>query len=400
MIKSSYIFDFMNVLLLIDTYEKGGGAKNAADLFASEWKKQYGDVCICVNTFSPVNYKAEIDVDVFCYEHETLINVIEKKKIDIINYYRSATPPKTILDKVLCSLHKQNYSIPIVITVCQKPSYNLSILKPSEIKVATSIVFIDKSSYDDPLYKFIPKNRKEVNYLGAPDSLYQCLEDIYLKPKVSHEGFVYGRGSTIQKCPKDMIDVYDKISVENKRFEIYGIVDEDNWLSQICKSRKDICIHGRLGFLEWLLACKNFDVYLYQLPIDGFSSLDATLGHAMLLGIPPIVYGPSAPKERIEHGVNGLIANTKDEIVKYAEMLYYDSELREKIGKKARESMLYRYSSKKTMAIFNDLFCKIINGTVDNTSISVPIYYYIKIYYVYYISRIINKIKSTINAKF
>lgn len=77
--------------------------------------------------------------------------------------------------------------------------------------------------------------------------------------------------------------------------------------------------------------------FLYYLPLKAYSSIDGTLGEAMLLQKPVIYYGPEAPKERLIHGYNSLIANNKEEISVLCNKLAKDEEMRLQLGLKARE---------------------------------------------------------------
>ena len=66
--------------------------------------------------------------------------------------------------------------------------------------------------------------------------------------------------------------------------------------------------------ISWLRLLNKFDVFLYHLPEKIYSSIDGTLGDAMLLKKAVVYFGPEAPKERLINGVNGLIAKTEEEI--------------------------------------------------------------------------------------
>lgn len=127
-------------------------------------------------------------------------------------------------------------------------------------------------------------------------------------------------------------------SPSNKIFCIVGIPKGDNWVRRKAKGRNDIIIYDLLPYEEWLKVCATFDVCLYQIPVDSHASIDANLGLAMLMNKPVVYYGSEAPKERFIHGENGFIAETYDEIVKYATLLGKDEDLRKRIGVQARKT--------------------------------------------------------------
>lgn len=141
--------------------------------------------------------------------------------------------------------------------------------------------------------------------------------------------------------------IYKNGRIISKKFIICG-VDDESWIAKKALKESNITTYPNMKYENWEKMCSTFDVFLYYLPKDTYSSLDGNLGLAMRLGIPPIVFGPSAPKERIIHGVNGFIANTKEEIIYYAQLLFQDDNLRKNIGKNARDttySMLHNRDS-------------------------------------------------------
>jgi glycosyltransferase involved in cell wall biosynthesis len=56
------------------------------------------------------------------------------------------------------------------------------------------------------------------------------------------------------------------------------------------------------------------------------------LAQYMALGIPPVCTPSGCTVEIIEHGVNGFLASTSDEWVRYLEALITDADLRKKVG--------------------------------------------------------------------
>ena len=62
--------------------------------------------------------------------------------------------------------------------------------------------------------------------------------------------------------------------------------------------------------------------------------------------------------EIIVNGVNGFISNDENELREYAQQLLDDKELREKLGKAARETVVRDFSEEKFIDNWNKTFDK------------------------------------------
>lgn len=76
----------------------------------------------------------------------------------------------------------------------------------------------------------------------------------------------------------------------------------------------------------------------------------------MALGIPPVVSPVGVNAEIVTHGVNGFICSTEQEWEEALEKLLTDKELREQIGKEARQRIISTFSVEATREQFLDLF--------------------------------------------
>ena len=322
----------MKVLFLISYYRVGDGASAGLyTLISGDPKlKDY----LVLNRWC-INSQKELNIVSVSTEEEVL-HYLKNENFDLIHYFKATF--SNLLELVVRAMRRLHLNIPILTTVCQRPSCSNLLLSPFEIRHTSYFIFIDKASYKDRLMKFIPTDRKSMVYC-AGDKSQKITEGI--EPKDNRDGvIIYGRGSTLSKCPRNMFDVFDKIGISNKRFCVVGIPEGDNWVRREASKRTNVDIYPLLPYKEWFELCKTFDVSLYQIPIDSHSSLDANLGLPMLMQKPTVYYGSDAPKERLVHGVNAFVANTYDEIVKYATILGKDPELRRKMGRAARRTNL------------------------------------------------------------
>ncbi len=287
---------------------------------------------------------------------EDVCDEIKSDNYDLVHNFR--LKGNDLINWTLRALKVNNKRIPIITTVNQRPSFLLSLLTPDEIRNSYKIVLIDKASYNNRLISFIPENRRCLNYycVSRYEDVFERLFNERLSQKIkSGETIIFGRGSTLNKCSKDIIDVFQRINIPNKEFRIYG-VDSGSWLDKIASKYENVKTYPLLPLAEWYEALKDFDIFLYQLPEYSHASLDGTLGAAMKLGIPAVYYGPDAAKERFINGINGYVATTKDEIVEYATLLGKDENLRLQIGKEGRASTVRQFNWRNTYNVYRRLY--------------------------------------------
>lgn len=351
----------MQLLFFIDWFKQTNGATLTVVELA-ELLRGKGVTCeiICEYNSSPLPSKVSL------WDEKFIMDKLSKGDT-VINYFHTGVGSKggKLFDKILSLRRRNNIELPIITTVLQKPSNPSTILSPHIIKNSRHLVFIDKSAYNDNMYSFIPKSRKSMIYMSWPiqpefEKLYKDVISTKERRDKS-KLFIFGRGSAISKCPKDTIKQFQRINVDSKQLIICG-VNDDTWLARQARKYNNVITLPNTQYIDWVRNCSKFDVFLYYLPKSAYSSLDGNLGLAMLLGIPPIVYGPDAPKERIIDGVNGFVAETKDQIIDYAERLYKDDELREKMGKNARSSTLAYYNSSSSIEKYMELNGEILRG--------------------------------------
>lgn len=341
----------MNILFLISYYKIGDGTS------AALYSQIKGDAKL-TNYLVLCKWKitAQEDLNIReLKESSELLGYYEKYRFDLIHYFKATF--SDLFNLTVDGLGKK-MRLPVLTTVCQRPSFKNHLLSPYELRHSSHFVFIDKTSYNDPLLDFIPVVRKSQIYLSSEDHLKEKTASVPFKK--NEEGvIVYGRGSTLSKCPQNMFEVFDAIQVPGKRFCIVGIPQGNNWVREKAAGRKDVLLYDLLPYEEWFEVCKTFDVCLYQIPKDSHASLDANLGLPMLMGKPVVYYGAEAPKERFIHGVNGFVAQTCDEMAQYATQLGLDEGLRKSVGEAARQKNIEMFSYAKRMDAYHRLYSSI-----------------------------------------
>ena len=324
----------MNILYLFAFYRIGDGGSSAVRaIYLADKGFAENQLIVCkriVSSEGDMNMVEDSDI-------ETVRDFLSKGNL-IIHYIRSNQ--SNILNRVnrLAKMH-----IPTITTVCQSPSYKRLMLSPYEIRKTNHFVFIDKASHNDPFISFIIKQHTSQMYLiskkGYESRIKETADLIKLEDD-KNNAIIFGRGTTISKCPRDMFDVFDNINIVNKHFLIIGIPEGDNWVRKEAAKRNNVTVLPLLSYNKWVEKCLSMDIVLYELPVNNYASIDANLGLAMLLQKPVVYYGPDAPKERLHHLVNGYIANSPKEISQYAKKLADNPDLRRKIGEEARRSTI------------------------------------------------------------
>lgn len=352
----------MRILYLFSFYKVGDGSSQGL------YSQVIIDEPICDDylVVCKKNISSEKGLKIVEEKHYSTIKQFTDKGVDLVHYFKAGN--SNILQRV--SLRFISKDTPILTTVCQSPSYKRYILSPFELKKSWHFVFIDKVSFNDSLISFIPKDVKSQIYLAWGRDVEET-KSVYLPNNGSK--IIFGRGTTLSKCPLDMFEIFDKIKVPNKLFYVVGIPETDNWVRKEAEKRNNVKVFPILPYKEWFEICKTFDVFLYQLPFNSFASIDGNLGLAMLMRKPVVYMGSEAPKERFKHAKNGFVANNANEMIKYATKLGLDFDLRTSIGNEARKSTIEDFSKDKRFENYLAVYEKI-----KKKKINIPFKYYIK----------------------
>lgn len=109
----------------------------------------------------------------------------------------------------------------------------------------------------------------------------------------------------------------------------------------------------------------EIDIGIMPTPDDEWSRGKCALKalQYMSLGIPAICTDMGANRDVINHGENGFLAKTKEQWLDYFETLIDNTELRLKLGKGARKTVVEHYSMKKCA----ELFANVVEKTLAKT---------------------------------
>lgn len=361
----------MKVLFIIGQYFTNAGASRALQLYMKNNRELEEPVAFC-------QFLSKADSDTLAIQRAAAVEILDyylEHSYQCVHYFRS--DHWALFEQLMRAAERRGIHLPVLTTVCQQPDYRTIMLRPFEISHSNMLVFIDKAAYNCSLYSFIPKERKAMIYCSVSEKT--SIEGVMRMADQAHrldQDLVIGRASSLNKCPDDMFDVYDQLDGPKKILVIGG--DDNQTVSRVkahCDKRKGrypVEMTGQLPYDEYMMRMTEIDIFLYHLRPDGYSSLDATLGTAMLMKKPCVYMGPPAPMERFEHGFNGFVAHNKEELVKYANMLIHDPALRERIGANARMTTLRDFSAEKTFHDYNELYGKIM-ASPATTRVPAPV---------------------------
>lgn len=136
----------------------------------------------------------------------------------------------------------------------------------------------------------------------------------------------------------------------------YTMIGEGPLKDKIFQQISSLGLSENISFINFTKDVEKYlsksDLFLQGSYVEGFPN--AVL-ESCAVGTPVLAFNvPGGTKEIIEHGVNGYLATTEEEYLKY---LYLDKEWDES---KISESVVHRFNSDKIIEQYENLFLKII----------------------------------------
>lgn len=127
---------------------------------------------------------------------------------------------------------------------------------------------------------------------------------------------------------------------------------------------------GKVGYMQFpkWYSTLGIDISIAPLKDTQFNRCKSNIKwmEAAMLEIPTVA-SDVEPYKCIKHGKDGYLATNSDKFIKYLELLINDKELREKMGKEAKKTVMENYTIDKFLPLYEELFEK----TMDKKNISV-----------------------------
>lgn len=265
--------------------------------------------------------------------------------------------------EIVHEMKSRNLKIPIISTICQQPTAPNLFLTPIEVKYPSRIIFIDNTAYYNKAIKFIPLSRRKMIRFGGWTKESKETYDKILAQTIEPQDkdmIVYGRGSSLNKCPRNMFQIFDEIAPP-KKFIIVGSggSEEKKWIQEEIARRRgryEILLLDAMPYQKWLEMVATFDIFLYHLPLDAYSSTDGTMANAMWLKKPVVYFGPEAPKEKLKDNYNSRIAQSENDIVICCNELASNRVKRLRLGENARLTMEANQTYSQFLEKINKLY--------------------------------------------
>lgn len=105
---------------------------------------------------------------------------------------------------------------------------------------------------------------------------------------------------------------------------------------------------------------KSFSVFGYPLSKDHYGTCEQVLGEAMRSHCVPVVMNNECESYIVRNGVNGFVANTIEDYVRFIKILRDYPDIRRNMGYKARVESFIRYDHLKMINQWEDVFSKLM----------------------------------------
>jgi len=112
----------------------------------------------------------------------------------------------------------------------------------------------------------------------------------------------------------------------------------------------------------------GLDCFVYRTSSRFQEAYGRVVAEAMACGVPVIVESRVGASKHVEHGVNGFIANTDDEVIEAVERLRSDRGLRDAMSAAARSSIARAHAAENTRSIINFYFRCLEPGAANRVS--------------------------------
>jgi glycosyltransferase involved in cell wall biosynthesis len=285
--------------------------------------------------------------------------LFEVRLYDFVFIHREATPIgppiiEWILTKVFRKKIIYDFDDAIWLTDRRKESSILRILKwRSKVKYVCKWS-LKVSCGNDYLCSFASKFNQHVTYNPTTvDTENHHNPSLFSVPENNEKIVIGWTGSySTLKYLSEIEGVLKKMEDENPLVEFIIIADQ----------KPDLPLKN-LTFISWNIETEiadllNFDIGIMPLPDDEWAKgkCGFKLLQYMALKIPSVASPVGVNSTIIDHGINGFLAESPDDWLKYMICLINDKDLRKKIGKSGRKKVIDYYSVLSNSTRFTSLF--------------------------------------------
>jgi L-malate glycosyltransferase len=218
------------------------------------------------------------------------------------------------------------------------------------------------SSYIDPAFPAIPKEKHRVVHSGVDTLLFKPIDKKNQKIKIATAGFLeHHKGYDI------FLDAL--IKLKNKTYDIdlimYGAGSQLEDFKRIAKYENiPIVFPGNVTREELAKELPKVDIFVHPSRIETFG---LAVTEAMASGCLPVCSNVGGLVDQIDHMKNGILFETEDSnaLANSLEQLINDRLLRERLSRAARKTVENKFSLEKMTDRYDDLYQEIIKTNIE-----------------------------------
>lgn len=267
--------------------------------------------------------------------------------------------------------YAKKYSIPLVVTfhghdasqMLSDPDYRKRL--PDLFDYASSIILVSSHMVEKLQLGQWTAKVKIIPCSVDPSNFNSNGHDTNTdKIRIVHTGRL-----TNKKGVPDLIRVYAKLAekFDNLELHIAGDGNEMEKCKRLIKEKKlndQVVLYGMVSHSEVKEILNKADIFVLNSRIADSGDMEGTpvtLLEAMCLGKAVVSTNHAGIPDVVKHGVNGLLSEEKnnDQLEKYLEELITNSELRSKLGSKAKQTIHNGYTTEIMNEKIQDVFSEI-----------------------------------------
>lgn len=350
----------MKILHVIESYSGGGGATAITNL-NQVIRRDYSEISCDVLSIKPATVSpAEVQrggARVFDAPGiEAMLRLLQTEDYDVIHWWWwKPLRFMHLLAKHWPSLGIRAKHLISIVVASRDPQHALG---PVESSFGDQFVFNCRTCLDLGQADRLPSENVSMIYLG------DAFDGIDSAP-IPHAKFRIGRGSRASKCPADMVQVLNRIEIEDAEF---AIMTDPRSIPELRRQALELGAESRFEFTAWgsrdefFRFLRTLDVFCYHVPSEIYSAIDFVVQDAMFCKIPVVLLTGPGPRELIEHDVSGLIAQDPADLARCCERLHADPELRARIGQGGHDRLMRDFAAEVTTAQYVELYRALSNN--------------------------------------
>jgi hypothetical protein len=151
------------------------------------------------------------------------------------------------------------------------------------------------------------------------------------------------------------------VDAPNVRFSVYG---SGGGFPALARQAEELGVADRFELRGWVddirAAIARLDVFGYPLCEDNYSASELVLQEVMYAGVAPVVLPYGGAQRLVDNGRTGLVAADEDDYPRAIETLHRSPDLRERLGKAAREHAVRTWAPDAIALQWRDAYSELL----------------------------------------